>query len=63
MDGEVGLGAEAGGGVDDVIGVDAEQAFVEGPVAELAEGEAVAGVVVVADAPGDDGGGGTAVCT
>ena len=34
--------------MDDVIGVDAEQAFVEGPVAEFAEGEAVAGIVIVA---------------
>ena len=46
MAGDVGGGRQLGGGHDGVAAVDGEQAFVEGPVAEVAEGDAVAGIIV-----------------
>ena len=58
MGGEIVFCAQAGGGLDGVLEADGEQPFVKGPVTEAAEGHAVAGVVVVADAPGDYVGGG-----
>ena len=47
------------GGCLDLIRVgEGDQPLVKGPVAQVAERQPVAGVVVVADAPGDDVGGG-----
>jgi len=55
--GHVGVGGDLAGG-DDGVGVGySHHPFVEGPVAELAQGHAVADVVVLAFAPGDDMGG------
>ena len=58
MAGDVGGGRQLGRSHDGVAAVDGDEALVEGPVAEMAEGDAVAGVVIEADAPGDDVGGG-----
>ena len=53
----VGIGGDLAGGDDGVAVGHPHHPLVEGPVAELAEGHAVADVVVLAFAPGDDVGG------
>ncbi len=55
--GDVGIGGDLAGG-DDGVGVrHPHHPLVKGPVTELAQGHAVADVVVLAPAPGDDMGG------
>jgi hypothetical protein len=58
MAGQVGGGGQLGRDLHLVTIVKGHQSLVESPVAERAEGQAVARIVVVAVAPGDDVGGG-----
>jgi len=53
MTGDVAIGSERFGGDDLIVVRDAEQPFVKSPMAESAEGQAVARVVIVADGPGN----------
>ena len=55
--GGVGIEADLARGDDVVIVGDAQHPFVESPVTELAEGHAVADVVILGFAPADDMGG------
>ena len=51
---QVGGGRKLGGNTGAIIVGECHQAFIKRPVAEVAQSQAIAGVVVVADAPGDD---------
>lgn len=57
MTSDVAIGGERFGSNDLVALGDAEQPFIKGPVTEMAEGQAVARVVIVADGTGNDMGG------
>lgn len=47
--GDVGGGSQLGRGEDNVAAVDGDEALVEVPVAEVAGGDAAAGVIIVGD--------------
>ena len=54
MAGQVELLAEVGGGLELVLLVHRQQAFVKRPMAEMAEGQPVMNVIILADMPGDN---------
>lgn len=56
--GQVELLAEVGRGLELVLFIDRQEPFIKCPVTEMAEGQPVMHVIVVADGPGDDVGGG-----